>query len=38
VLARINWAYPAFLIAASIALALLGDGAYLISHSARRAV
>jgi putative oxidoreductase len=31
-----GWEYPAFLIAASIALALLGDGAYSISGPAHR--
>lgn len=31
-----GWEYPAFLIAASIVLALLGDGAYSLARSARR--
>jgi putative oxidoreductase len=30
-----GWEYSAFLIAASVALALLGDGAYALSHRAR---
>ena len=32
-----GWEYPAFLIAASVALALLGDGAYSLSGPTRRA-
>jgi len=35
--ARINREYPAFLIAASIALAPLGDGAYSVFRPARSA-
>jgi putative oxidoreductase len=30
-----GWEYPAFLIVASVTLALLGDGAYALSHRAR---
>jgi len=30
-----DWEYPAFLIVASVVLALLGDGAYALSHRAR---
>jgi len=30
-----GWEYPAFLIVASVVLALLGDGAYALSHRAR---